>query len=132
MAKLYCLGVGSMFVLVGIVGSITGGHDHALGLLGTNFYHNLVRLIVGFLAFGAAAAGERHSRMFCLESAGLFSVLAVASLERFAGAGAVLHLAAGDLWLYSALAGASLVLGLSSKVALRLRNAIDSQPTLHV
>jgi len=132
MAKLYCLGVGSMFVFIGMVGSVTGGHDHMLGLLGTNFYHNVVHLVVGFLALGAAAAGERHSRMFCLESAGLFALLAAASLGRFAAAGAVLNLSAGDLWLYSALAGTSLVLGLSSKVALRLRNAIDSQPEIHV
>jgi len=125
MATKYCFGLGLVLLALGLFGSITGGHDHQIWLFGSNFYSNVLRLALGFIAFAAHAAGPRHARMFCLESAAVFGALAAAGQFGFAPVVQTLQMTVVDVYFWGAAALASLTLGIASSEPLRLRTAVE-------
>jgi hypothetical protein len=72
-ARLYCLLVGAVLVIAGIVGFFyessfaTGDSirvDDAFGILGVNGWHNLVHLAMGALLLAAAGSAARPAALF--------------------------------------------------------------------
>jgi hypothetical protein len=72
-ARLYCLLVGAVLVIAGIIGFFyessfaTGDsirEDDAFGILGVNGWHNVVHLGVGALLLAAAGSAARPAALF--------------------------------------------------------------------
>ena len=72
-ARLYCLLVGAVLVIAGIIGFFyeasfaTGDsirEDEVFGILGVNGWHNLVHLAIGALLLAAAGSAARPAAMF--------------------------------------------------------------------
>jgi hypothetical protein len=128
MAMNYCIGLGVAMMMLGFLGSYTGGHDHVVWMFGINLVHNILHLSLGFVALAAVAAGPRHTRMFCLEVGVFLPMIAALGFLRFALIEDVLNVQPVDLWLYAIAGTGCLVLGLASHVPLRLREAVERAP----
>jgi hypothetical protein len=72
-ARLYCLLVGAVLVIAGIIGFFyessfaTGDsirEDEVFGILGVNGWHNVVHLAIGALLLAAAGSAARSAALF--------------------------------------------------------------------
>jgi len=82
-ARLYCLLVGAVLVIAGIIGFFyessfaTGDSirvDDVFGVLGVNGWHNVVHLAIGALLLAAAGSAARPAALFV---GGLYIVLCI-------------------------------------------------------
>jgi hypothetical protein len=92
-ARLYCLLIGGVLVIAGILGffyeaSFAAGNkvvsDQVLGLLAVNGWHNLVHLAIGGLLLVAAGGAARSAAIFV---GALYLVLAVLGFIATGGGG---------------------------------------------
>jgi hypothetical protein len=75
-ARLYCLLVGGVLVIAGIIGffysasfdtgatDVASNTDDVFGILGVNGWHNIVHIATGALGLLAAAAGYHYARQY--------------------------------------------------------------------
>lgn len=113
----FTLVLGVVFIGGGVLGVITGGHDHNLIIFGINMSHNLVHLLSGALAIAASLSGVKLSKMFCLAFGVVYGVVAVAGFLNVAPIVALLNLNQADNFLHLAIAAGCLYFGVTTKAA---------------
>jgi len=116
-AKSFALILGVVLLAAGVVGWITGGHDHVLVVFGINMTHNLVHLVSGALAIVTAKYGEKAAKTYCLVFGLVYGLVTVAGFLNVAPLVAMLNLNMPDNLLHLAIAAACLGVGLKSKGA---------------
>lgn len=116
MAKKFTLILGVVFAATGILGWISGGHDHQLVVFGINMTHNLVHLLSGIVALLAAlAGGEKYSKLYCLVFGAVYGVVALAGFLNVSQVVTLLNLNTADNFLHLGISAASLYFGATSK-----------------
>ena len=104
MARIISLIYGIAFLAVGVLGTVTGGHDHLLfSLFGINFFHNTVHLFSGLVALGCYALGEEASRGFLWFIAIVYGLVVLGGLCGITPIVNAFNLNAGDNILHLAL-----------------------------
>jgi hypothetical protein len=114
MARTFTMILGVILLIVGVVGFITGGHDHDLIVFGINTAHNVVHALSGFVALIAARAGERFSRIFCLVFGAVYGLVALAGFLNVEKVVRLLNLNRADDFLHVSIAAACLIVGMLS------------------
>jgi hypothetical protein len=135
-ARLYCLLVGAVLVIAGIIGffyeaSFAVGDDirsdNAFGILAVNGWHNLVHLAIGGLLLLSAGGGARGAAFLV---GGLYIVLAILGFVATGGDG-IDFVAEGnvlidlvpvndeDNWLHAILGVTGLLAGFASRPRVR-------------
>ena len=66
MTRNFCAFLGAALLATGVLGSLTGGHDHNLIVFGVNASHNVVHLVSGALALAIALAAPALASAFFL------------------------------------------------------------------
>jgi hypothetical protein len=117
-AGTFCTVLGTVLLLVGIVGTFTGSHDHMIVVFGVNATHNAVHILTGALAL-VAGFTERpiFAQVFCLVFAALYGLVTVAG---FAGVDPVvraLNLNMADNFLHLAITAAAAWFGIRAAAA---------------
>jgi hypothetical protein len=115
MLKPFTLVLGIVLLGVGIMGVVTGGHDHELIIFGINTTHNIVHLLSGALAVVTALAGFKAAKLFCLAFGAVYGLVAVAGFVNISPVVTMLNLNMADNWLHTAIAGSCLFVGLTAK-----------------
>jgi hypothetical protein len=115
MLKTFTLVLGVILLGVGLLGVVTGGHDHELIIFGINTTHNIVHLLSGALAVAAALAGFKMAKAFCLSFGVVYGLVAVAGFVDIRPVISMLNLNAADNWLHTAIAAGCLFFGATSK-----------------
>ena len=117
MAKQFSLVLGVVLLVVGIWGTMTGGHNHVLVVFGINMTHNVVHLLSGALAIIAGMGGERYAKLYCLAFGAVYGLVTVAGFVHIGLAVDLLNLNAADNFLHLAIAAACLYVGATAKTA---------------
>ena len=117
MAKGFSMILGVVLLAVGVVGMLTGGHNHDLIIFGINLTHNIVHILSGVLALAAAMAGEKAAKMYCLVFGAVYGIVTVAGFINLAPVVDLLNLNMADNVLHLAIAGACLYVGSQAKAA---------------
>ena len=114
-SKNICIGFGSVFVLVGIMGFIPNPIVSSEGLFETNAMHNLVHLLTGaaFL-FGGLVLEGKESLTLKSVAAAYFGVALLGFLTSGDMLLGMVHINEADRWLHLGLAMAMLVAALGS------------------
>jgi hypothetical protein len=115
--QMFCAGLGVVLLLVGVVGAITGGHDHNLIIFGINMNHNIVHLASGVLALIGAGMGAVYARGFCLAFGVIYGAVAVAGFAGVPSVMQALNINMADNFLHIAIAGSALLVGLTAKTS---------------
>ena len=116
MAKKFSMLLGVVFLAVGLLGWITGGHNHQLIVFGINMNHNLVHLLSGIVALLAAfAGGEKYSKLYCLVFGAVYGVVTIAGFLNVDQVVSLLNINMADNFLHLGIAAASLYVGATSK-----------------
>jgi hypothetical protein len=106
---------GVVFILVGILGLVTGGMSMdtsmLLGLFPVNVLHNCVHIIFGIWGLAASRSNE-GALTFCRIGGAIYILLAVLGLISPSGFG-LIPIGGNDVWLH-ALLGIGLVAGAMS------------------
>jgi hypothetical protein len=101
--------VGTALLFAGVIGALTGSHDHLILGFGTNGNHNALRIVAGLAALMLSWTGHGAARAGCWVYAFAYSILFIGgaggsrSMDRafnFATADHVFHLliVAGCVW----------------------------------
>ncbi len=116
MAKRFSLLLGVVFVAVGILGWVSGGHGHVLIIFGINMTHNLVHLASGIVALLAVfTGGEKYSKLYLLVFGAVYGVVAIGGFLNVPQVVTMLNINPADNFLHLAIAAASLYFGATSK-----------------
>ena len=115
MAKRFTLLLGIVLLVVGLWGASTGGHDHELIVFGVNANHNLVHLLSGALAIGAAIGGESIAAYYCLAFGTVYGLVTVLGFMQVHAIIHMLNLNMADNFLHLAISAACLWVGGMSK-----------------
>lgn len=108
MARKVSLVFAGSFLIVGVWGLISGGHNHHLLVFGVNAGHNLVHFFSGILALLAFAFGEKSSRAFLWFVVGGYGVVALAGIFALEGIVQALNINTADNILHISLVGLAL------------------------
>ena len=111
MAKLFTLVLGLVLLAVGVVGGLTGGHDHNLIIFGINLKHNLVHILSGVVALAAAFGGEKYAKQYCLVFGAVYGLVTIAGFLHIGAVVQMLNLNQADNILHLLIAGSCLVVG---------------------
>ena len=117
MAKGFSLILGIVLLAVGIVGTITGGHNHTLIIFGINLTHNLVHILSGILAIAAASSGEQYAKLYCLIFGAVYGLVTVAGFISLTPVVDLLNLNMADNVLHLAISATCLWVGAQAKSA---------------
>lgn len=117
MVKPFTLVLGVVLLAVGIVGFLTGGHDHNLVIFGINLTHNIVHVLSGVAAIAAALVGDKYAKLYCLVFGAVYGLVTLAGFFSVAPAVALLNLNMADNFLHLAIAGSCLFVGTQAKTA---------------
>ena len=112
MVKKFTLVLGVVLLAVGVLGILTGGHDHTLIIFGINMTHNLIHVLSGVVALAAAAGGEGYAKKYCLVFGAVYGLVTVGGFINLAPVVQMLNLNAADNVLHLAIAASCLGLGL--------------------
>ena len=118
MAKPFAMVLGVVFLAVGILGWLSGGHDHQLIIFGINLTHNLVHILSGAVALIAAFAGVKYAKIFCLVFGVVYGVVALAGFLNVAQVVTALNLNMADNFLHVSIALACLLFGAPTKTSI--------------
>ncbi len=116
-AKKFALILGVVLLATGVVGWITGGHDHTLVVFGINMTHNLVHLVSGALALLTSKYGEKAAKLYCLIFGAVYGLVTAAGFLNVTSVVTLLNLNQADNLLHLAIAAACLGVGFKSKGA---------------
>ena len=103
---------------MGIVGALTGGHNHTLAGLGVNMPHNAVHILSGALALAAYWAGIRYARAFLWFLTGVYGLVVVGGFLQFDPIVTTLNLNAADNVLHTIIVAAAIYGLLPARVRL--------------
>ncbi len=117
MIKTFTLVLGVVLLAVGILGVITGGHDHVLIVFGINMTHNAVHILSGVLGIAAALMSLKAAKMFCVLFGIVYGIVAVAGFMNVPQAVSLLNLNTADNFLHLGIAAGCLFFGLTAKTA---------------
>ena len=112
MAKKFSLLLGTVLLAVGVVGWMTGGHDHNLIIFGINMKHNVVHILSGALALLAGFAGAKCAKAYCLVFGAVYGLVTVGGFLNIAPAVSLLNLNTADNFLHLAISATCLYVGL--------------------
>ncbi len=116
MAKQFSIILGIVLLAVGILGWVSGGHNHQLIVFGINMNHNLVHLLSGAVALLAAfMGGEKYSKVYCLVFGAVYGIVTIAGFLNVAQVVTLLNINVADNFLHLGIAAASLYFGATSK-----------------
>ena len=117
MVKKFTLVLGVVLLAVGVLGVLTGGHDHTLIIFGINLTHNAVHVLSGAVALAAAMGGDKYAKLYCLIFGAVYGLVTVAGFLSIAPAVSLLNLNMADNVLHLAISGACLFVGFQAKTA---------------
>lgn len=117
MTKTFTLVLGVVLLAVGILGVLTGGHDHSLIIFGINATHNLIHIISGALALLAGLAGVKYAKGYCLAFGAVYGLVTIAGFVNLAPAVTLLNLNTADNFLHLAISVACLGVGFQTKTS---------------
>ncbi len=117
MTKNFTLVLGMVLLAVGILGVVTGGHNHKLIIFGINASHNIVHIVSGLLAILATLKNEDSAKMYCLVFGAVYGVVTIAGLLHVAFVVNLLNLNKPDHLLHFLISAACLWVGLQAKKA---------------
>jgi hypothetical protein len=109
-AKGFTAVLGGVLVVIGLWGTISGGHDHRLMAFGINASHNLVHLLSGAVAL-VAAGRLRSAQIYCLAFGTIYGLVAIAGFFRIELVVRLLNLNMADNFLHLGIAAACLMVG---------------------
>ena len=115
MAKILATLLGIGLLAIGLVGLVSGGHDHQLLIFGVNAGHNAVHLLSGAAALAMAMIGERAAMLLCLAFGSIYGIVAVVGFFQVPAVVRMLNLNMADNFLHLAIAAACLWVGGQSK-----------------
>jgi hypothetical protein len=116
MIKTFTLVLGVILLAAGIVGFITGGHDHKLIIFGINASHNMVHILSGVLAIVAVCVSMKAAKIYCIAFGAVYGLVTIAGFLNIPQAVNLLNLNTADNFLHLGISGACLYFGLTSKV----------------
>lgn len=111
----FTLILGITFVVVGILGVVTGGHDHNLIVFGVNMSHNLVHILSGILAIAASLAGVKMSKMYCLAFGAVYGLVTIGGFLNIPQVVTLLNINMADNLLHLVITAGCLYYGLTTK-----------------
>lgn len=111
----FTLILGITFLAVGILGVVTGGHDHNLIVFGVNMSHNMVHILSGILAVAASLAGVKLSKVYCLGFGAVYGLVTIGGFLNVPQVVSMLNINMADNFLHLAITGACLYYGLTTK-----------------
>ena len=119
--------VGSVFLLVGILGFVPGvtQNGHLLGVFHVNAAHNVVHLLTGIAALIAGATSVRASQNFFRIFGIVYAVVAVLGFVT-GGDEALMGMIANnhaDNWLHAVIAAGSLLVGFAPALIMHKKTA---------
>ena len=117
MAKGFSMLLGVILLVVGLAGSLTGGHDHTFVVFGINLAHNVVHLLSGILAIVASMAGVKYAKTYCLLFGIVYGLVTIAGFLNVGAAIQLLNLNAADNYLHFVIAVACLWVSAQTKTA---------------
>lgn len=117
MAKTFALVLGIVLLAVGVLGVLTGGHNHTLIIFGINATHNAVHILSGVVAILAAFGGEKYAKLYCLIFGAVYGLVTIAGFLSVAPAVSLLNLNMADNGLHLLISAACLYVGVTTKVA---------------
>ncbi len=112
--------LGVTFLLVGVVGALTGGHDHNLVIFGINTTHNMVHILSGTLALVAALISTNTARFFCITFGVVYGLVTLLGFLHVPQAVALLNLNMADNFLHLTITTACLYFGLAAPRPVRV------------
>lgn len=115
MLKIFTLTLGIILLAVGILGAVTGGHDHHLIIFGINASHNAVHILSGILAIVAALISLKAAKTYCLAFGVVYGLVTLAGFIHMPQAVSLLNLNTADNFLHLGITAACLYFGLTSK-----------------
>ncbi|HXV28605.1 MAG TPA: DUF4383 domain-containing protein [bacterium] len=115
MIKTFTLILGIVLLAVGVVGWITGGHDHVLVVFGINMAHNIVHILTGLIAILAVLGGESYARIYCIVFGLVYGVVTVMGFINHEAIVGLLNLNMPDNLLHLAISVACLAVGLAGR-----------------
>lgn len=115
MVKKFTLVLGVVLLAVGILGTLTGGHNHTLIIFGINMTHNLVHVLSGIIALAAAAGEDKYAKQYCLVFGAVYGLVTVGGFINLAPVVQLLNLNMADNLLHLAIAVSCLGIGLKGK-----------------
>lgn len=115
MIKIFTLVLGVILLSVGIIGAVTGGHDHALIIFGINSIHNIVHILSGVLAIAAGFISLKAAKIYCLTFGSVYGLVTVAGFINQPQAVALLNLNTADNFLHLGITAACLFFGLTAR-----------------
>ncbi len=117
MIKGFSMLLGLILLVIGVVGTLTGRHNHDLVIFGVNLAHNVVHLVSGGLAIVAALAGEGYAKTYCLLFGTVYGVVAIGGFLGVSALVQILNLNMADNLLHLAIAATCLWVGTQAKTA---------------
>jgi hypothetical protein len=117
MIKNFTLALGVILLGVGIVGFVTGGHNHELIIFGINMNHNIVHVLSGILGIAAALMSFQAAKTYCIVFGAVYGLVTIAGFLHVAQAVTLLNLNTADNFLHLGISAASLYFGLTAKTA---------------
>jgi hypothetical protein len=111
----FTLLLGVVLLVVGIVGFVTGSHDHELIVFGINMAHNVVHILSGALGILAATSGAHSARVFCLAFGSVYGLVALAGFAGLEPLVRLLNLNTADNLLHLGIAVTCLVVAFASR-----------------
>lgn len=115
MIKKFTIILGITLLLVGIVGMLTGGHNHTLVIFGVNLTHNLVHILSGILALAAALISLKAAKMYCMAFGIVYGLVTLAGFLNLPQVVSLLNLNTADNYLHLGITAACLYFGLTTK-----------------
>ena len=104
----YTMVLGIILLAIGLLGALTGGHDHELIIFGINATHNVVHLASGAAAILCAMIGLGASRAFCLLFGIVYGLVMLAGFLGVEPIVRMLNLNMADNFLHRAIAASAL------------------------
>lgn len=115
MLKTFTMILGVTLLLVGIVGMLTGGHNHTLVIFGINMTHNVVHILSGILALVAALISLKAAKLYCIAFGVVYGLVTLAGFLNIPQVVSLLNLNTADNYLHLGITAACLYFGLRAK-----------------
>lgn len=104
----YTMVLGIVLLAIGLIGALTGGHDHELMIFGVNATHNVVHLASGAAAILCAMIGLGAARAFCLLFGIVYGLVMLAGFLGIEPVVRMLNLNMADNFLHLAISASAL------------------------
>ncbi|MDB4978064.1 MAG: hypothetical protein JWM56_250 [Candidatus Peribacteria bacterium] len=102
---------GVVFIAIGILGFI---NNPILGLFSVNAVHNIVHLLSGAVALGAASSGYKNSRLYLIIFGLVYALVTVLGFVTPDLLGSLLNANLADNYLHLVIAAVTLLIGFLS------------------